>query len=268
MKNKKRINTFKNWLLARDAASRISTKSNYNSFLESTTSNNIDPKVAMSVFDSITGSSEYYKFQSNFADLGIWKMTSPAETQKMRLTFEKKYFGNNFTRFLDLLGIKDPILPDKIDIEIDGNLDQLIKGPERKILDGGLLFLKFTIKPTKDPKEVKEICKYLIENIADSIDLKVKYKNDILRNWIRKYVLEGSKYEGFPKDFENALVEWMKTAPMDERANAYYEVLSNKDKRYSMAIPAIDSLIKEFGIEIPNKGDIDLGSNIIKRFTS
>lgn len=34
-KKKRRIDTFKNWLLARDSASRISTKSNYNSFLES-----------------------------------------------------------------------------------------------------------------------------------------------------------------------------------------------------------------------------------------
>jgi hypothetical protein len=34
-KKKRRIDTFKNWLLARDSASRISTKSNYNGFLES-----------------------------------------------------------------------------------------------------------------------------------------------------------------------------------------------------------------------------------------
>lgn len=34
-KKKKSIDTFKNWLLARDSSSRISTKSNYNGFLES-----------------------------------------------------------------------------------------------------------------------------------------------------------------------------------------------------------------------------------------
>jgi hypothetical protein len=34
-KKKRRIKTFKNWLLARDSASRISTKSNYMGFFES-----------------------------------------------------------------------------------------------------------------------------------------------------------------------------------------------------------------------------------------
>ena len=35
MKKKKRsVDTFKNWLLARDSSSRISTKSNYNGFFE------------------------------------------------------------------------------------------------------------------------------------------------------------------------------------------------------------------------------------------
>jgi hypothetical protein len=34
-KKKKSIDTFKNWLLARDSSSRISTKSNYDGFLES-----------------------------------------------------------------------------------------------------------------------------------------------------------------------------------------------------------------------------------------
>lgn len=34
-KKKSRIKTFKNWLLARDSSSRISTKSNYNGFFES-----------------------------------------------------------------------------------------------------------------------------------------------------------------------------------------------------------------------------------------
>ena len=33
-KKKRRIKTFKNWLLARDSASRISTKSNYMGFFE------------------------------------------------------------------------------------------------------------------------------------------------------------------------------------------------------------------------------------------
>lgn len=34
-KKKRRINTFKNWLLARDSSSRISTVSNYRGFFES-----------------------------------------------------------------------------------------------------------------------------------------------------------------------------------------------------------------------------------------
>jgi hypothetical protein len=41
-KRKRRVKTFKNWLLARDSASRISTKSNYNGFLESLEKNNHD----------------------------------------------------------------------------------------------------------------------------------------------------------------------------------------------------------------------------------
>jgi len=34
-KKKRRIKSFKNWLLARDSSSRISTKSTYNGFFES-----------------------------------------------------------------------------------------------------------------------------------------------------------------------------------------------------------------------------------------
>lgn len=34
-KKKSRIKTFKNWLLARDSSSRISSKSTYNGFFES-----------------------------------------------------------------------------------------------------------------------------------------------------------------------------------------------------------------------------------------
>lgn len=41
-KRKRRIKTFKNWLLARDSASRISSKSIYNGFLESKEEEELD----------------------------------------------------------------------------------------------------------------------------------------------------------------------------------------------------------------------------------
>lgn len=41
-KKKRRIDTFKNWLLARDSSSRISTKSNYQGFLESSKNKDSD----------------------------------------------------------------------------------------------------------------------------------------------------------------------------------------------------------------------------------
>ena len=53
MKTKKRrVNSFKNWLLARDSASRISTYPKYHSFLENTQSLNRDRSQIMDLFDS------------------------------------------------------------------------------------------------------------------------------------------------------------------------------------------------------------------------
>jgi len=268
MRKKRRVQTFKNWLLARDAASRISTKSNYTSFLESSTNSEIDYKEAMKVFDLITTTSEFYKFQNNFADLGIWKITTPGEIKRMQLSLNKKYFNSNFYRFLKLLGIKDYTFPEQIDIEIDSNLSQVIQNKGVKTIEPTLTFLKFVIKPTFDLKEINQISQLIISSIVDSFDLKSPYKKDMLKNWVEKSVLQGSKYDNPLRDFESAFVDWMKTAPKDERANAYYEILTNGDEWDKANISQINSLMKESGIEIPNKEDIDLGSNVLKRFTS
>jgi hypothetical protein len=266
MKKKKRINTFKNWLLARDSSSRISTKSNYTSFLENSSSSEIDPYFAMSIFDKITDSGEIYKFQNNFIDLGVWKITTKGENKRMQFSFNKKYTTYEFQKFIKLLGINNYILPDQITVELDPNLTEIIKGPEEKKTESSFKHFYFSMKPTDNTKDIKYICQYLVKNIVELIDIKEEYKKDIFRYWVKKSVLEGTRYDNFPQVFESAFVDWMKEAKMEDRTRAYYEVLSNIKQGDSSIINLINSEIKEFGIEIKDKEDIDLGSNIIKRF--
>lgn len=266
MKKKSRVQSFKNWLLARDAASRISTKSTYTSFLESSNNSEIDPKFAMSVFDSITNSDYFYKFQNNFADLGIWKMTGNDAPKRMQLSLTKKYFSSNVQKFISLLGVSEYSFPDQMEVLFDPAINGLLKGPDKKTVASNFLIFSFLIKPTKNEEEIKEISKLLIKDITISIDFGNPYKNNFFNFWVEKSVFEGSKWDHFPQTFESAFVEWLRVAPKEERAKAYFELVKNLTKWDKEIIDHVNWGIKEFNLDIPDKEDTDAGIGIIKRF--
>jgi len=98
-KKKKRIKTFKNWLLARDSSSRISAKSNYNGFFESA-----------GIYITMKHIKQFENFTSNpHINEGVTKVDMKSDTKNLKL--KDKFMS----RIKKVLGVdSDDISKEKI----------------------------------------------------------------------------------------------------------------------------------------------------------
>ena len=104
MKKKRRIDRFKNWLLARDSGSRINNSDGNSAFFESSNWGEGDRR-KMEIFDLISGSLPFIKLRGKILDFGMMKDAAGGNmTIAIRNQDIQRWFGE-FIECLNPIGI-------------------------------------------------------------------------------------------------------------------------------------------------------------------
>jgi hypothetical protein len=227
-KKKKRINSFKNWLLARDSASRISTVPTYHSFLESSQPLIRDRSQIMDLFDSITESKPFYKLNQiiNFG------MAKDAKEKKINIWLPNSY-SQDILKFLECLNPKSVgDLSPMIFIKLIAKEFYELKDTEiyKERSESGrcmiYLLIQESLVDSQIVQESQKVIKYWIENV----DLEDELSTNFFKWWMENYIFKQDKYSNFLKSFESAFVEWMRTVPPKEAGEAYLRIINNSKK--------------------------------------
>jgi hypothetical protein len=117
---KKRVNSFKNWLLARDSASRISTFPQYHSFLENSQSLERNRSQIMDLFGSITDSKYFYKF-NEIMNPGL---TKDAKERKITIWIANRDQQGYIIDFLECFNPPSKNMKATIWISLDDNVKE------------------------------------------------------------------------------------------------------------------------------------------------
>jgi hypothetical protein len=272
-KNKRRIKTFKNWLLARDSASRVSTKPTYIGFFSESLSNSLEDKNAiMNLFDAITGSNEFYKLM-NFSGSNIGINKSPLG-KKCYMEVGSVLLFPNISKFIIFL---DPTTGDsfhagnrRIIIEATNDVYSFSDSyaPEIKI--------EVPLEYVEDPKKIREIIKGIIKLIFKDLVEEGTYKERFFNWWIERLMKVG-KWDVSTLSFENAFVDWLKEADSEDTKQAYVDFFSDKEVKidrmkkskyyrdYDSIVKEVKGLIKDANIDL---GGVDRGSSLLSRFDS
>jgi hypothetical protein len=252
---KKRINTFNNWLLARDSSSRISTFPEYTSFLEKLEESKTRFQI-MDMFDLITESTPFKNF-FKFFDYGIYKM---AADKKMKISIYPVDYRSDFKDSIYFLGIKDVKLKKLMVFEVIEGEDEVTESEAA-----------ITVLLNEDTTKTYEIIKQAFTLWINSIDLGGDYRERFFKWWFNKCVLETKRYEAGPYEFVTGLIEWMRVADVEDIKKAYLEVRNNIDSGEYTGITNTKELldrlkwgIKEFNIK--GLSDLEKGSDFMSRF--
>lgn len=269
-KKKKRINSFKNWLLARDSASRISTVPNYHSFLESNQSKVRKKTEVMDVLDSITDSKYFFKFDQ-IINPGLAK---DANQGKITIWIKDKDLVAGVLEFFECFNVPS-FAPLWIKIELVQDQKETILG-QGKTEDENNKKAKFIyahIPSSYDDQKIVSEAKKVIEYWINDLDFGDEIANNFFKWWMKNFIFVQEKYSNFLKSFESAFVEWIRTISPEEASQAYLNIINNsKDtsiKRTRTTIGTkeiidhINQGIKEFNIPI---GEVQKGSNLLRRF--
>lgn len=270
MKTKKRrVNSFKNWLLARDSASRISTYPKYHSFLENTQSLNRDRSQIMDLFDSVTESKPFYKF-NQIMNPGWAK---DANQGKITVWIKNRDLREGILDFMECFNIPsfDSVWI-KIELSNDGQETKIGQG-ETEDENKKAKFIYAHIPSSFDDRKIVSESKKAIEYWINNIDFKDELASNFFKWWMQNYIFVQEKYSNFLKSFESAFVEWLRTISPDEAGEAYLRIINNskdtsiKRRRTDLGtkeiIDHINQGIKEFNIPI---GDVKKGSSLLRRF--
>lgn len=272
-KNKRRIKTFKNWLLARDSASRVSTKPTYIGFFSESLDNPLENKHAiMNLFDAITGSNEFYKLM-NFSGSNIG-INKNALINKCYIDVGSVLLFPNISRFVIFL---DPTTGDsfhagnrRIIIEATNDVYSFSDSyaPEIKI--------EVPLGYVEDPKKIKEIIAEIIRLIFKDLAKDGNYKERFFNWWIER-LIKVSRWDVSKLNFENAFVDWLKEADPEDMNQAYVDFFSDKEVKkdrmkkskyyrdYDSIVKEVRDLIKDGNIDL---GDVGRGSSLLSRFDS
>jgi hypothetical protein len=276
-KNKRRIKTFKNWLLARDSASRVSTKPTYLGFFsESLEDKPVDKYQIMELFDAISDSTPFKRLE-NFsgANLGSTKMAKGMDdsvfwVDKLTLSYP------NMARFFIFLKPKHSkdfytgkkrvlIRPTQGDYSIENDLPT------------GQINVNIPLSYKNDKKKIDETVKDFARLALEGLTEEGTYQYRFLNWWLENLVFKGDKWESTSLLFENALVEWMKNADSEDAKQAYVDFFSDKKGKkeamersryylnYDDIVNTVKENIKKSGI---NLDGVDRGSSLLSRFDS
>lgn len=272
-KNKRRIKTFKNWLLARDSASRVSTKPTYIGFFsESLDATSMDKYSIMNLFDKITDSDSFKKLM-NFTGSNI-NVSKIATSNKCYIDVGSVLLFPNISRFVIFL---DPTLGDsfhagnrRIIIEATNDVYSFSDSyaPEIKI--------EVPLGYGEDPKKIKEIITEIIRLIFKDLSKDGTYKERFFNWWIERLIKAG-RWDVSSLSFENAFVDWLGEADKEDVKQAYVDFFADKDIKivrmsklmyygdYNSIVKEVKDLIKDANIDL---GGVDRGSSLLSRFDS
>ena len=279
-KNKRRIKTFKNWLLARDSASRISTEPDYLGFFsESLEDQQITKYDVMGLFDAITDSTplkRFFKFSGS--NLGISKEVTPTDllSSQLRINLGSSNSYPNIIRFIIFLE-PEPPKESYTGIVIEPTLGEY--DLKEKVSSPSYLKMiaKIPLSYKYDKKKISDTVKDLIRLCFEGLTEEGTYQYRFLNWWMENIIFKGDEWESSSLLFENALVEWMKNADPADVQQAYIDFFHDpKGKKekieksryyldYDTITKGVKEAIKEAGIKLDGT---DRGSSLLSRFDS
>lgn len=288
-KNKSRLKTFKNWLLARDSSSRISTLPTYQSFLENSNGTEKSREEMLRIFRMIKDYRPYDTLKRHFFDFSITNRAAE-KTFMDTTTPPGTVFGfdsvNDWTRetreFMECLvpALSKKRRPNlrnvipyyiKFDFIKDIEKEEIYLNNENSEETGKIVICRIPINSTD--KQIIGYAKEALNLFIENIDLSDNALTDFFKWWIKELIFSPSSRE-FPTKFQSAFIEWSKTANIDEVKRLYHSILMNADdpdiirigtrKGTKEIIDHINWGFKEFGIDAL---DVKAGHSLLKRFS-
>lgn len=266
-RRKKKVDSFKNWLLARDSSSRISTYPKYHSFLESSSPIKRNRSEVMNVLESIKEGKEFYKL-SSIINYGL---AIDAYDGCITIWMDPRDARVDIRKFTESLNFKFPRT--YIRIILDDNIEEtkIEYGTDLPNEDGNSI--KMLIPSSFDDRKIVQESKKCLRAWYEKCYPGSEPVGKFFSWWMENYLYKQEKYSNFLKSFESAVVEWMRTCEIGDAGKIYMDLLINSDdpsiKRISTEIgnrEIVDHInmgIKEFNIPI---GDLVRGASVIKRF--
>lgn len=246
---KKKINTFKNWLLARDSSSRISTVSNYSGFLESN-GQHFDSYKMMDIFDGMTNCEYYIFLDRYFFNFYTYKNSMKKENSYLTINSYNDRNPPYMSYFNDIFNAID-----KLNLSID------IKPGEKEAITASKSDTWHSFSATFDINMSDDYICTFINNILKYIIDHLGYKNETLKR-LFIFTLD-YKMKNLSSYLESAVSEFLKIADPDDASIVYLDVVEyskeNDDKDF---MNFIDNRIKEDNIKIETKR----GSDLLRRF--
>ena len=171
-KNKRKINTFKNWELARKSSSRISTFPHYQSFLENLNPE-MDYKKIMKIFDALSDSIPFVKM-SNYFDFGTIKDSRSNQLNSFQIRIGKRDYRYDVRHFLKIFEPTVFNYCGTIIINVDPTIKEyLINVEEGKIK----VKIPYDISEKENPqKEILPASKEIIKKWIDLLEIEEGYK--------------------------------------------------------------------------------------------
>jgi hypothetical protein len=256
----------KTWEKFRDSSSRISTYPNYFAF-EGEEYKPKDARQIMEMFDWLSDSEIDRRFATTFIDYGLYK---DAYKREMIMGLILKRKRRNLTEFMESFGAR---------LKNIGRMYVIVGSVDSKEeieIDPDLQFIKLTIPENYDKKQALESYKSLWDAWIENLECEKEYQNDFIKWWMRTYLFS-PRSQDFPREFQSALVEWMRQAPLELAKEAYGDLIirSNDESidRYvtdignKKTVDHVNKGIEIFDINIKKEaGDIRKGDSLLKKF--
>lgn len=265
-RKKRRIDSFKNWLLARDSASRINNAEGNSTFFESSMWGE-DDRRRMEIFDLISGSLPFIKLRGKIFDFGMMK---DAGAGNMSIAIRNQDIQRWFGEFIECLEPNEWNMVNRIEIKMS---DELIIGDAEQD-SPGILKMECEIPLYHSGHDVdKAAYKIMRSWISQSSFGKDSYQTRFFRWWMNEFLFTGNTFTHTPDSFEAALVGWMKIADKEDAKKLYLDLIKNsKDSTIKRSrtklgteeiIDYVNKGIKEFNIDLGGAGK---GTRLISRF--
>jgi hypothetical protein len=255
----KRINTFNNWLLARDSSSRISTFPEYQSFLENLNPE-LDYKRIMKIFDAVSGSLPFVKMH-NYFDFGTMKNS---RDNLMNIRFGKRDERYDIRHFISIFNPEPFKYCKAIFISANPDINDSIIKIENELIH---VEIPYQIQESINlDKDIIPISSEIFKKWISLLDIEKGYKENFFKWWLDNGIFKEGRWESRFKYIEVALVEWMKVCNPDDAKNAYVKLNMKKDlsSTEQEVLDHVEQGIKEFNLF--DLSDLQKGTSLIKRF--
>ena len=263
---RKRIDSFKNWLLARDSASRINNAEGNSTFFESSMWGKDDIR-RMEIFDLISGSLPFIKLRGKIFDFGMMK---DAGGGNMTIAIRNQDIRRWFGEFIECLEPKEWNMVNRIEIKIS---DELIIGDAEQD-SPGILKMRCEIPLYHSGYDVDKAAHSIIRSwIAQTSFGNDSYQTRFFRWWMTEFLFKGNTYTHTPDSFEEALVQWLKIADKEDGIKLYHNLIKNSKnstikRSYTKLgteeiLDYVNKGIEEFNIDLEGTAKV---SRMLSRF--